>query len=115
MFSDGLSPLVLILVLILITWVVTKRYKPKLIVTDFASNRKEALIAIAYVLVSLTCLAMFFFAWSTSIGKPIGTSDVYTPFKILNQWIIYAIISFLSIFIILRLKFQNLRISRCHI
>jgi hypothetical protein len=46
MFNEGFASLALIIVLIPITWVITKRYKPNLIITNFASNKKEALTAI---------------------------------------------------------------------
>jgi hypothetical protein len=44
--NEGLILLWLIFALIPITWLLTKFYKPSLIATKFANNRKEALTAI---------------------------------------------------------------------
>jgi hypothetical protein len=46
MLNEGLISLELIFALVPITWLLTKFYKPSLIATKFANNRKEALTAI---------------------------------------------------------------------
>ena len=93
MFNEGFTSLALIFVLIPITWLITKRYKPSLIATKFASSINSHSLRNDF----LGLFSDNFFAWSNSIGKPIGSSDVYTPLKILNQRIVYAALSFCPI------------------
>lgn len=107
MLNEGFWALGLIFAFIPITWLITKFFKPKSIETKFSYPRKEAAIAIAYVFIALTLLAVIFFLWSMSIGKPIGTSDTYNPLKVINEWIVYTALSFLPLGVILRLKLQN--------
>lgn len=107
MFNEGFWALALIAALFPITWLITKFFKPKLLDIGFSNPRTEASIAIAYVFIALSLLAIAFFFWFMMIGKPIGTSNTYNPTKAVLEWVIYIGLSFLPLGVILRLKRQN--------
>jgi hypothetical protein len=106
-FTNGLLPLLLILSLIPVTWLLTRFHKPKNIFAKFIGARREAGIATALVITALSVLAAAFFFWSQNIGHPIGTTDTYNPSNVLFEWGIYALMSFIPIFVLLRLRHQS--------
>jgi membrane protease YdiL (CAAX protease family) len=111
--SEGLLALLFSLfstaISFLITWVITRFIKPKKLEAKFAVPRKEALLSIAYVIAAFLVLAGVFFFWSQSIGRSIGTSEEYDISRVLFEWGIYAMISFIPVFAILKIRHQSLQ------
>ena len=109
--SEGLLVLLFSLfstaIFFLITWVITRFYRPKKLEAKFAVPRKEVLLSIAYVIAVFIVLAVVFFFMSQSIGRPIGTSEEYDISRVLYEWGIYAMISFIPVFAILKIRHQS--------
>jgi uncharacterized membrane protein YhdT len=109
--SDGffqlLTSLFSIAIFFMITWLITKFYRPKRLDVKFAVPRKEALLAIEYTVVAFLALAVVFLFWTSSAGGSLGLSDEYTVAKVLYEWVIYAALSFVPILVILRLRRQK--------
>ena len=109
--SEGLLVLLFSLfstaIFFLITWVITRFNRPKKLEAKFAVPRKEALLGIAYVIAAFLVLAGVFFFWSQSIGRPIETSEEYDVSRVLYEWGVYALISFIPVFAILKIRHQN--------
>ncbi len=104
---DLLAFLVSLAIFFGITWLTTRFYKPEKLKVEFAAPWKEASIALGYTVVAFIMLAVVFFIWSQTIGRPIGTSDEYDVLRVLYEWVIYAMISFVPILVILRIRHQN--------
>lgn len=102
------SFLVSLAIFFAITWLITRFFRPEKLKVDFTVARKEASIALGYTVAAFIMLAVVFFLWSQSIGLPIGTSNEYNVLRVLYEWMVYAIISFVPILVILRIRHQNL-------
>lgn len=91
----------------MITWLITRFCGSEKLKVEFAAPWKDAAIALGYTVAAFLALAVVFFLWSQSIGQPIGTSEEYDILKVLYEWGIYAMISFVPVLVILKIKHQN--------
>jgi membrane protease YdiL (CAAX protease family) len=106
-FLQLLTSLFLVTIFFLITWLVTRFYRPKRLEAKFGVPRKEALLAIGYSFVAFLVLAVVFFFWAQSTGGTLNLSEEYTIIRVLCEWIIYGALSFVPIIVILRIRRQK--------
>jgi len=88
-------------------WLVTKFYKPESLEVRFANSWKEAALAMGYVIVLFLIIAVVFFFMEQSAGGPVGTPRQFDVRRALLQWGVYAIISFIPISVIVKIRKQN--------
>ncbi len=111
MLGEGLLSLFFSLfltaVLFVITWVIVRFHRRQMLRVEFAAPSKEAAISLGYIVVAFIALAGVFLLWSQSVGRPIGTSREYDVPRVLREWCIYALISFIPVFLILKIRHQR--------
>lgn len=88
-------------------WLITRFYRPESLEVKFSTPWKEAALAIGYVVSLFLIIGIVFFSLEQYAGVPVGTSRQFDLRKALAQWGIYAIISFVPIFVILRTRKQS--------
>ncbi len=88
-------------------WLLTRLYKPKILKVEFAAPWKEGALAIGYVVGLFVMIGVAFFLLEQSAGVPIGTSGRFDLRRALSQWGVYAAISFVPIFVILKMRKQG--------
>ena len=88
-------------------WLVTKFYKPQSLKIVFANSWKEAALAIGYIIGLFLIIAVVFFFMEQSAGGPVGTSRQFDVRRALSQWGVYAIISFIPISVIVKIRKQS--------
>lgn len=88
-------------------WLVTKFYKPESLKIKFATPWKEAALAIGFVIGLFLIIAVVFFFMEQSAGGPVGTSRQFDVRRALSQWGVYAIISFIPVSVIVKIRKQN--------
>lgn len=91
----------------LLIWLITKLRKPKGLEIKFASPRKEATLAIGYVVGLFLIIAAVFFFMMQSAGRPLGTPTQYDLRRALSQWGVYAVICVIPIFVIIKTRKQS--------
>lgn len=93
---------------VLVIWLVTKRYKAADLKTDFPNPRREALSSIAVVLSIAVILAAFIFSLYLRAGGPLGTPTQYHPSSALSEWVIYGVLFIFPVFVVIRMRHQGL-------
>lgn len=88
-------------------WLVTKFYKAQSLEIRFATPRKEAMLAIGYVVGLFLIIGIVFFFLEQYAGAPIGTSRQFDLRRALSQWGVYATISIVPISIIIKIRKQS--------
>jgi len=89
-------------------WLITKIHKPKSLEIRFEAPRKEATLAIGYVVGLFLILAVVFFFLERMTGAPIETYEQYDLLTALSWWGIYAAIYIIPILVIIKTRKQNL-------
>jgi membrane protease YdiL (CAAX protease family) len=88
-------------------WLVTKFYKPESLEVKFANSWKEAALAMGYIIGLFLIIAAVFFFMEQSAGGPVGTPRQFDVRRALSQWGVYAIISFIPISVIVKIRKQS--------
>jgi uncharacterized membrane protein YhdT len=88
-------------------WLVTRFYKPESLETKYVTPWKEAALAIGFVIGLFLIIAVVFFYMEQSAGGPVGTSRQFDVRRALAQWGVYAIISFIPISVIIKIRKQS--------
>lgn len=105
--SIGVTALIF-LIIILLTWLATKRYKVEDLKTNFSDPRKEALLSIAVVLLITAILTAYIFLLYQRAGGPLGTPTQFYLEGALFQWGIYAVLFIFPVFVVIKLRHQSL-------
>ena len=88
-------------------WLVTRFYKPQSLEIRFAIPRKEAMLAIGYVVGLFLIIGIVFFFLVQHAGVPLGASGQFDLRRALSQWGVYATISIVPISIIIKIRKQS--------
>ncbi len=94
-------------VFLLLIWFVTRFHKPKKLEIKFIAPRKDTVVAIGYIVGLFLTIAAVFSFLVRSAGGPLGTPEQFDVRRALSQWGVYAAMSFIPVFIILRLRKQS--------
>jgi len=92
---------------LLLIWLITKFRKPKSLEIKFATPWKDAVLAIGYIVGVFLIFAVVFSYMVQSAGGPLGTPTQFDLRRALSQWTVYAIISIIPIFVIIKTKKQS--------
>jgi len=88
-------------------WLITKIHKPESLEIKFEAPRKEAALAIGYVVGVFLILAMVFFFWEQSAGVSIGTYEQFDLLAVLSGWGLNAAMSIIPVLVIAKIRKQN--------
>jgi membrane protease YdiL (CAAX protease family) len=94
-------------VFFVVTWLITKFHGPEELEAKFAAPWKEAALALGYVAVAFIALAVVFSFQERSVGRPIGVPSQFDLPKAALEWGIYALMSFIPVTVIIKLKKQS--------
>jgi membrane protease YdiL (CAAX protease family) len=96
-------------VFFVVTWLITKFYKPEEVEIRFDAPWKEAVLAIEYVTIAFLALAIVFFLRERSIGGPIGVPSQFDLRSAVLEWGIYAIVSLIPVSVIIKARRQGFK------
>jgi len=88
-------------------WLITKFRKPVSLEIKFGSPRKEAALAIGYVIGFFLVFAMVISFLAQRAGGPLGTPAQFDLQRALRQWAVYAVISIVPISVIIKTRKQS--------
>jgi len=91
----------------LLIWFVTRFNKPKNLEIKFTAPRRDAVLAVGYVVGLFLIIAVVFSFLVRSAGGPLGTPEQFDIRRALSQWGVYAVMSFIPVFIILKIRKQS--------
>jgi len=89
---------------IFLIWLVTRFRKPKSLEIKFVTPWKEAALATGYVIGLFLALAVVFFFLVQSAGGPLGTPMQFDLPMALRQWVTYAIMFIIPVFVIIKVR-----------
>jgi len=93
--------------LMAIVWFATRFRVPESLEVDFAHPRKEAAIAVGYVVGLFLMIAVAFFFLQPSSRTSANGSRQFDLWGALRQWAVYAVISLVPISVLIRVRRQR--------
>ena len=91
----------------LLIWVITRFHKPKSLEIKFAAPRKDAVLAVGYVVGLFLIIAVIFSFLAQSAGGPLGPPEQFDFRRAISEWGVYAAMSFIPVFILLKIRKQS--------
>lgn len=93
--------------LMAIVWIVTRFQIPESLEVDFPHPRKEAAIAVGYVIGLFLLIAVAFFFLQPSARNSASGPRQFDLGEALRQWVVYAVISLVPISVLIRVRGQR--------
>lgn len=92
---------------LVLIWLITRFHKPESLEVELADPKKEAALAVGYVIGLFLIITAVFFYLSPSVNASTRTLRLFAFGEALRQWAAYGAMSFIPVSVIVKLRKQS--------